>query len=312
MFRCRSMVVTAASLVLILVPFRSAFAQSVFWANEWYGIYRTNADGSNAAQVYSTDGTGATAQGIAVANDGTIYWTDYRTNSIWRTNSDASGTTAVVSCDSEPRGIAIDGASGKMYWAQFGGGYSSIDCANLDGTGVTKLVTDSSGSGSPIGIALDPVSKKIYWADRDGNQIWQAGLDGTNAKPVVTGVSGPFMLALDTVHDKIYISSQMTGTVLSANYDGSGLQDVVTGLGRPRGIALDLDGGKMYIADYGARSILSANLDGSDLTTIVTGAGLASGIALGVPEPSTLVLLGIGAISLLAYAWQQKLTGDGA
>jgi len=29
-------------------------------------------------------------------------------------------------------------------------------------------------------------------------------------------------------------------------------------------------------------------------------------VALGVPEPSTLVLLGVGAISLLGFAWRRR------
>jgi DNA-binding beta-propeller fold protein YncE len=249
MFCHRTMVVGVASLVLTLVPC-SAFAQSIFWANEWHGIYRANADGSDALHLYATDDTKSTAQGIAIANDGTIYWTDYRTKTIRRTNSDGSGTTARVSCDGEPRGIAVDDASGKMYWAQSGGGYPAVKRSNLDGSDLQVLVVSHYKPGemlNAIGIAVDALNNKLFWTDPGGNQIWQAGLGGTNAKPVLTGLSGPFMLTLDTRHKKLYFSSPTTGTILSANYDGSGLRTVITtGLVEPRGIALDLDGGKMY------------------------------------------------------------------
>ena len=54
---------------------------------------------------------------------------------------------------SDPRGIALDVVSGKMYWADKG--WERIQCANLDGSNVQTLVR---GLRDPSGIAISIIS----------------------------------------------------------------------------------------------------------------------------------------------------------
>src|SRR5271165_4107117 len=79
-----------------------------------------------------------------------IYWTDAGNDDIRRANADGSGQQTLVSGVSQPVGIALNLAGGKMYWTDEGAG--DIRRANLDGTGSQTLV---SGLTDPIGIALD-------------------------------------------------------------------------------------------------------------------------------------------------------------
>ncbi len=51
-------------------------------------------------------------------------------------------------------------------------------------------------------------------------------------------------------------------------------------------------------------------MDINDLTVVLTNYGMSSGSGLAaVPEPSSLVLLGFGAISLLGFVWRCRKQG---
>jgi hypothetical protein len=59
------------------------------------------------------------------------------------------------------RGLALDAAAGRLYWANGdpSGGLWAID---LDGTDKTEIVADVVRAHD---IALDPLAGKIYWTD---------------------------------------------------------------------------------------------------------------------------------------------------
>jgi hypothetical protein len=285
----------------LVVGEHQASADLIFWTDETAGtIGRANIDGSGATNILQTN---VPPQGIAAGPNGTIYWGDYATDTVHRINSDGSGNTSIATGAGEVRGIAVDSAGGKVYWADSGGGYPTIQRSNLDGSDVQSIVTSSYLPGqfySAIGVALDLPDGKVFWTDPAGGSIWSSNLDGSNAGVAFSGLTNPFMLAIDSIHHTVYWSSNTN--VDSANLDGSDEHAVVTGLVSARGIALDVGEDKMFIVDNGARSILSANLDGSGLRTIVTGLEFPTGItvqdAAVVPEPSTLLMSSLGAILL--------------
>ena len=81
-----------------------------------------------------------------------IYWTDWGTDKIQRSNLDGSNVEDLVTTGLEnPYGIALDVAGGKMYWTDYG--TDNIQRANLDGSNVEDLFTQ--GLVSPRGIALE-------------------------------------------------------------------------------------------------------------------------------------------------------------
>ena len=210
-----------------------------------------------------------------------IYWTDYGTGRIQRTNG--SNVEDLVTWLSSPQGIALDVSGGKMYWTD--GGKDTIQRANLDGSNIEDLVT---GLSSPDGIALDVSGGKMYWTDWGTDTIQRANLDGSNVEDLVTGLSIPRGIALDVSGGKMYWTDG--GKIQRANLDGSNVEDLVTGLSIPRGIALDVSGGKMYWTDGGTDTIQRANLDGSNIEVLVAGLEGPGSIALAIPAetiPST-------------------------
>ena len=59
-----------------------------------------------------------------------MYWTDFGTDKIQRANLDGSNVEDLVTTGlSGPRGIALDLANGKMYWADAGTGGNRREAA---------------------------------------------------------------------------------------------------------------------------------------------------------------------------------------
>jgi Low-density lipoprotein receptor repeat class B len=82
--------------------------------------------------------------------------------------------------------------------------------ANLDGTGVTTLVSGKEGN-APFGIAVD--GSHVYWTDFNSGTINEANLDGSNPQIVVNDFGGdPYGLLVDSSH--IYWAVNMAARTL--------------------------------------------------------------------------------------------------
>jgi sugar lactone lactonase YvrE len=113
-----------------------------------------------------------------------------------------------------------------------------VQRANLDGSGVTELVT---GASNIYGIALDVAGGQMYWTDINANMIQRANLDGSGVTNLVTGLTFPRAIALDVAGGQMYwteTSPYPSSSIQRANLDGSGVTELVTGLSFPQGIAL--------------------------------------------------------------------------
>ena len=212
-----------------------------------------------------------------------MYWTDYGTDKIQRSNLDGSGvedlvTTGLETPDRHRAGCVrrqdvLDGCMAQ----------DKIQRSNLDGSGIEDLVT--TGLEIPYGIALDVSGGKMYWTDDDGTEkIQRSNLDGSGVEDLVTaGLDHPDGIALDVSGGKMYWTDWGTKKIQRSNLDGSGVEDLVTtGLVNPNGIALDVSGGKMYWTDrLHGTEIKRSNLDGSNVENLVTGLYSPDGIALG-------------------------------
>jgi len=225
-------------------------------------------------------------QGTALADS--VYWTDKKTNIIYRGNRDGSGShTALVSGLGQARGLGLDIAGGKMYWADADMG--KIQRANLDGTDIEDLVT-----GLPFlaDVELDLTAGKVYWSQIDfgnpaRNAIRRANFDGSDLEDVRTGLNQPYYFELHPAGGKIYWAELTNTMIHRMNIDGSGaIEDVVTGLVRVRDVGLDPDGGMIYWNDRNSHKIQRAPLDGSgpveDLYTFIPEEGKPHGMAIDV------------------------------
>src|SRR5205823_1940380 len=158
------------------------------------------------------------------------YWGNYNGNKIsFAALNDAGGADLTITGTtvSQPQGVAIDAAAGKIYWAQYS--HSKILVANLNGTGGCDLPTGTATVNNPAGLAIDATAGKLYWAD--AARISYANLNGTGAANLVTTgatVNSPAGVAIDTLAGRIYWASFGGGGKISfANRNGSGGRDLI-------------------------------------------------------------------------------------
>jgi len=274
-------------------------------------ISRVNSDGSGLTQLVNTGG-GMRGLDIDLAG-GKMYWADVNMGLIRRANLDGSGQEDLIQLSGSgedfpfPSALALDKIGGKIYWGDQVLG--TMHRANLDGSGQQVLFS------TPFhrGLAIDSINGKLYWStsiDFTKGEIWRANLDGTGAEAVVTSLDAQFKpakLAVDPLGGKIYWTDYVVDIVRRSNLDGSDMQTLyVPPFNRnPQAIALDLLGGFVYWGqdleiDGHTGKIMRMGLDGSNAQDFLTGFGHVNELVVApVPEPATVVALGVGALALM-------------
>jgi DNA-binding beta-propeller fold protein YncE len=206
-----------------------------------------------------------------------VWWTNFN-DKISSTNLDGTGTGANFTPQapgvlSGPLGLAIEPATGKIYWPNYFTPYS-INVGNLDGSGSGQLDTGTANVVQPEGVALDPADRKIFWANDGDNKISYTNLDdsGVGANLVTTPITpdSPAGVTVDPANGRIYWGNEApgNGSIGYANLDGSGGGGTLVTSAPvvdPGGIAIDNQTGKIYWANSASNgdSISFANLDGS-------------------------------------------------
>ena len=188
----------------------------LYWTNARGRIQRANLNGSGIQNVVQ-DLSGPTD--IVVSN-GFIYWTEGG-NSIRRVSISGQKIVGDVAANlGTVGGLAVGG--GKVYWTEMtaeGGG--TINSANADGTGATKL---ASILATPMGISVDTAGSKLYWTNARG-RIQRASRNGSGIKNVVDGLGslGEIVIS-DSISETLAgtpptTPSKSTTTVSYAKYD---------------------------------------------------------------------------------------------
>jgi sugar lactone lactonase YvrE len=261
------------------------------------GIYKADANGTGVSKIadskYPFD--------LVIGKNGEgLFWTD-NFGTISRSQIDGSNPQIIVNGLAKPWGIALDASHAKLYWTDATLG--KIQRSNLDGTSVEDVLL---GLSSPRELAIDPLNNKMYWAENYGGKIKRANLDGTASEVLLRGLTRGFGLdglELDLVHGVMYLTE--SNRIISANLDGSSMKTCVyLTNSQPVSLAVDSLGGSLYWSDYTPDKIHRANLDGSG-DVILMNALHPSGIFF-VPEPSTLALLSMGGIGLIACGWRRR------
>jgi Low-density lipoprotein receptor repeat class B len=141
------------------------------------------------------------------ATTGRLYFLDTRRHQVMSANPDGSDVKVLAQAGGSPDGIAVDQASGQVYWtnmmtfrsntegwgdsggpggwaARFGPG--SLQRANLDGSGVTTVVPSGGAlTYRPKQMTIDLRDAKLYWSDREGMRVMRSNLDGSDVETLV-------------------------------------------------------------------------------------------------------------------------------
>ncbi len=240
------LLVIGASLLAALAPAPALGADIVYWDWATLGSDTVEASGISAANLSGRGGIGLPVSGTPVDH---------------------------------PLGMAIDSATGRMYWANFGasinycigalGADNTISYANLDGSHGGILNTSGATVSGPDGLAIDPAVRRVYWANDHANSISYANLNGSGGHDLnTTGatVDCPAGVAVDPAAGRVYWTNFIGNTISYANLDGRGGGDLPTpgaSVDGPYGLAIDPADGHIYWANNTGNTISYANLDGS-------------------------------------------------
>jgi Bacterial Ig domain len=210
-----------------------------------------------------------------------------------------SGPTSL----SNPNGVAVDAAAGKIFFAD-GNGANSIRVANLNGTGsVTSLLNVGINIS---GLALDTVNQKIYFTTSSSistnDRVMRVNYDGTGSTTLYSGpgsLSNPSGIAIDTGIGKMFVTDGTS--VKEANLDGTGLlTNLYTAGINITGVALDAAGKQVYLTYSSSASpakIGRVNYDGSGIKVLFTGSTYLvnpTGLALDVTGGKMYIADGLG------------------
>lgn len=184
-------------------------------------------------------------RGVAVhPGDGRLFWTtSYLVTGSQVHRADAGGVNPQVLLNlggtSNLRGIAVDSAGGKLYFADFDQGL--ILRSNLDGTGLATFQNLGAGTG-PWGLLFDPATQRLYWCEYVAGRVRYASVAGGAPTTLYAGLVNPTYLTF------IPTSSGGTGAgYLVWSEAAAGAQRITLGL---------LDGSGAYpttlpLASYG-------------------------------------------------------------
>ncbi|RAV98175.1 pkd domain containing protein [Pseudochryseolinea flava] len=207
-----------------------------------------------------------------------LYIADFDGDKILVADADGKNLQDFRTNVGEPDAVAIDYATGTLYW-DTPSGIRRADMSNTDLGQFENFVTGQSND--PEGISIDPVNRVLYWNNYDGG-VWKKGLDSGGESEIIPGGQGGASVLV--VGDRIFFDEFIaSGDIYlkSANLDGSGIATVATGISRVvYGLAYDKDDNKIYWVDRNKSNIMRANLDGTSSETWASGYS-ARGLVIG-------------------------------
>lgn len=216
-------------------------AARLFWAEAAWSNAKVNRSASSLGGITAIVTGGSALRGIAV-NDVSqhVYWTSSNLITgakVHRAGLDGGGAATLInlSMGANPRGIAVDHADGKIYWADFD--QDAIYRANLDGTLPIAWVTLPPGSG-PYGVAVSP-GQAVYWTEYNTGLLQRALTVEPGITNLVSGLANPTYLTLDLSNALMYWAEGGAGTerIRRANTGGSELVTLPTPLTTYGGLA---------------------------------------------------------------------------
>jgi uncharacterized repeat protein (TIGR03803 family) len=283
-------------------------------------IFKINMDGTGYVTLHTfnstADGTGVRDR--LLLKDSTLYGTtdDFGPGgcgTVFKINTDGSGFNVLHSFSSMAEGYSYSGLTvldSTLYGTVSGGtpGAGALFKINTDGTGYSVLHSfGGTGDGSWPETALTINGSSLYGTTGVGGSgekgtVFKINLDGSGYSVLhsFNGSDGQqplgeLTVAGSTIYGTTISQDGGAGTVFEMGTDGTGFQ-----------ILHAFTGGSDGASPIGGMTLSDSTLYGTALSGGIDYQGTV--YALAIPEPSSFVLLGMGAISLAVCGWRRRKT----
>lgn len=175
---------------------------------------------------------------VVGAESGDLFWSDYGRDEILRWDGASASPTVLVTGLESPRAIAVDEASGWIYWVDRGAG--RVSRAPVTGGAAEDLVTE--GLAAPYGIALDPIDGSLLVADAELGSIfrWDPVAEALEAWLPDAGTH-PSFVVVDEPTGWVYWTDNRDNVVRRRQRSGGAVEVIAEGFAGPRGFILVRD-----------------------------------------------------------------------
>ena len=272
-----------------------------------YDISRLNAvDVRNSEQTFISSNI-IGPNGIAFDPSGNVYVSNGASNSISKFGSTGNFLSTIGSSVTlaDPAGLAVD-SQGNLYAANFGvsAGVSST-IAKFDSAG-TFVGAISNNVNRPFGVLVD-AADNLYVGNWFTNNISKFDSSGTFQTTLgdSNNINGPMGIVKDSGGNLFVANLDSPIGSNVAKFDPAGLFSGYIGelanLTNPSALAID-SAGNLYVSSGISNTAMISKFDSlGALQFSWTIPSVANTMAIAVPEPSTAVLVLLGAGALLAY-----------
>jgi DNA-binding beta-propeller fold protein YncE len=295
-------------------------------------LYVSNYKGNNVLRYDTTTGQGTVfasggaivhPSGITVSPDGKVVYVVGLDNNVV-TRLDAStgqvlGTFTIPSSVlSVAAGIALSPDGKTLYMA----GDLSLNVLRVDAS-TGGVLGNFAAPGGPQQIAVSPDGKTLYVSavfagpTSTGNIL---RLDSTTGAAVGTPLTsfslyGPVGVALSADGSTLFVTNQTSAKVVRFDTaTGRETRSDSIAAFAPLSAVLSSDGASLFTVSYADSAIYSFDTATAATTPLASGGPLNGplGLALlpspAVPEPSSLILVGLGGLGTIAYGWWRRVS----
>jgi sugar lactone lactonase YvrE len=301
-------------LILALAPLHTAPAAELLYVPLVLDnlVLTYDISGLNAVEVKSSEQTFISSNilgpnGIAFDPSGNVYVSNGASNSISKFGSTGNFLSTIGSSVTlaDPAGLAVD-SQGNLYAANFGisAGVSST-IAKFDSAG-TFVGAISNNVNRPFGVLVD-AADNLYVGNWFTNNISKFDSSGTFQTTLgdSNNIDGPMGLGKDSGDNLFVVNLNAPLGSNVTKFDPAGLFAGYIGesanLTNPAALAID-SAGNLYVSSGISNTAMISKFDSlGALQFSWTIPSAANTMAIAVPEPSSIVLLLLGAGALIAY-----------